>query len=41
MNIIAAEIASAAAERIVGIATDISQAQTVVQSLNRKMSKAA
>lgn len=40
MNTIAAEIAAAAAEKIVGISTDISQAKTVVQSLN-KLSKAA
>ncbi len=41
MNIIAAEIAAEAAEKIVGIPTDINQARTVVQSLNFKMSKAA
>jgi len=40
MNTIAAEIASAAAEKIVGISTDINQAKTVVKSLN-KISKAA
>lgn len=40
MNTIAAEIASAAAEKIVGISTDIDQARSVVQSLN-KLSKAA
>jgi F-type H+-transporting ATPase subunit b len=40
MNTIAAEIASAAAEKIVGMSTDINQAKTVVQSLN-KLSKAA
>lgn len=36
MTSIAAEIASEAAARIVGIKPDISQAQTVVQSLNSK-----
>jgi F-type H+-transporting ATPase subunit b len=41
MNTIAAEIAAEAAEKIVGISTDINQARTVVQSLNFKMSKAA
>ena len=41
MNTIAAEIAAEAAEKIVGISTDIHQAKTVVQSLNFKMSKAA
>ncbi len=40
MNNIAAEIASAAAEKIVGLSTDLNQAKTVVQSLN-KVSKAA
>lgn len=40
MNTIAAEIASAAAEKIVGISTDLDQARSVVQSLN-KLSKAA
>lgn len=40
MNTIAAEVASAAAEKIVGISTDLNQAKTVVKSLN-KMSKAA
>lgn len=41
MHTIAAEIASAAAEKIVGISTDISAAKTVVQSVNDKLSKAA
>jgi F-type H+-transporting ATPase subunit b len=41
MHTIAAEIASAAAEKIVGISTDISAAKTVVQSVNEKLSKAA
>lgn len=40
MNNIAAEIASKAAEKIVGLPTDLNQAKTVVQSLN-KLSKAA
>lgn len=40
MNTIAAEIASAAAEKIVGISSDINQVKSVVQSLN-KLSKAA
>lgn len=40
MNTIAAEVASAAAEKIVGITADLNQAKSVVQSLN-KMSKAA
>lgn len=40
MNNIAAEIASSAAEKIVGLETDLNQAKTVVQSLN-KISKAA
>ncbi|MBI2233772.1 MAG: hypothetical protein HYU57_01995 [Micavibrio aeruginosavorus] len=40
MNTIAAEIASAAAEKIVGISTDLNQAKNVVQSIN-KLSKAA
>ena len=40
MNNIAAEIASSAAEKIVGLSTDLNQAKTVVQSLN-KLSKAA
>ena len=35
MNEIAADIASRAAEKIVGIKPDLKQAQTVVQSLNR------
>lgn len=41
MHTIAAEIASAAAEKIVGISTDISAAKTVVQSVNDRLSKAA
>lgn len=41
MHTIAAEIASAAAEKIVGITTDINAAKTVVQSVNSKLSKAA
>lgn len=41
MHTIAAEIASAAAEKIVGISTDINAAKTVVQSVNNKLSKAA
>jgi F-type H+-transporting ATPase subunit b len=41
MHNIAAEIASAAAEKIVGISTDIKAAKTVVQSVNDKLSKAA
>ncbi|MDB5490844.1 MAG: synthase chain [Micavibrio sp.] len=41
MHTIAAEIASAAAEKIVGISTDLSAAKTVVQSVNSKLSKAA
>ena len=36
MNAIAAEIAAEAAAKIAGIKTDIKQAQTVVQSLNKK-----
>ncbi len=36
MNTIAAEIASAAAEKIVGISTDIGQVKSVVQSLSKK-----
>lgn len=36
MNSIAAEVASEAAKKIVGIDTDIQKAQTVVKSLNRK-----
>jgi F-type H+-transporting ATPase subunit b len=40
MTTIAAEVASAAAEKIVGITADLNQAKSVVQSLN-KMSKAA
>lgn len=36
MTVIAAEIASEAADRIVGIKTDLKQAQSVVQSLNSK-----
>lgn len=40
MNTIAAEIASAAAEKIIGVSTDLSHAKGVVESLN-KMSKAA
>ena len=36
MNAIAAEIAAQAAAKIAGIETDIQQAQTVVQSLNKK-----
>lgn len=36
MNGIAADIASRAAEKIVGIKPDLEQAQTVVQSLNRR-----
>lgn len=40
MNTIAAEIASAAAEKIVGISTDIGQVKSVVQSISR-LSKAA
>lgn len=36
MNTIAAEIASAAAEKIVGISTDIIQVKNVVQSLSKK-----
>lgn len=36
MNTIAAEIASAAAEKIVGISTSISDVKTVVQSLSKK-----
>jgi F-type H+-transporting ATPase subunit b len=41
MHTIAAEIASAAAEKIVGISTDINAAKSVVQSVNSKLSKAA
>lgn len=41
MHTIAAEIAAAAAEKIVGISTDINAAKTVVQSVNDKLSKAA
>lgn len=41
MHTIAAEIASAAAEKIVGISTDLNAAKTVVQSVNSKLSKAA
>ncbi|HEY8191386.1 MAG TPA: hypothetical protein VIG74_03090 [Alphaproteobacteria bacterium] len=36
MDMIAAEIASQAAEKIVGMKADLKQAQTVVQSLNRR-----
>lgn len=36
MDMIAAEIASQAAEKIVGVKADLKQAQTVVQSLNRR-----
>lgn len=36
MNTIAAEIASKAAEKIVGISTDLDQARTVVQNINKK-----
>ncbi len=36
MNTIAAELASEAAEKIVGISTDIKQAKTVVDALNRR-----
>ena len=36
MNTIAADIASRAAEKIVGIKPDLQQAQTVVQALNRR-----
>ena len=36
MNTIAAEIASAAAEKIVGISTDIGQVKSVVQSLSKE-----
>lgn len=41
MNTIAAEIASEAAKRIVGINPDIEQAKTVVKSLNGSNAKAA
>lgn len=41
MDGIAAEIASAAAQKIVGISTDIDSARTVVQDLNNKAKKAA
>jgi F-type H+-transporting ATPase subunit b len=36
MTTIAAEIASQAAKKIVGISTDVSQAKTVVQNINKK-----
>ena len=36
MDSIAAEIASQAAEKIVGIPTDIKQAQSVIQNINKK-----
>ena len=36
MNTIAAEIASKAAEKIVGISTDLDQAKTVVQNISKK-----
>lgn len=41
MNTIAAEIASQAAEKIVGIPADIDQAKTVVRSLHKTTKKAA
>ena len=36
MNTIAAEVARAAAEKIVGISTDLKQAKTVVQAISKK-----
>ncbi|MCB1562731.1 MAG: hypothetical protein KDJ75_04085 [Alphaproteobacteria bacterium] len=41
MNALAAEIASQAAEKIIGVQTDIKQAKTVVESLQSKQAKAA
>ena len=36
MDLIAAEVASEAAEKIVGIATDVDQAKSVIDSINKK-----
>lgn len=41
MNALAAEVAAQAAEKIIGVQTDIKQAQTVVDSLQSKRAKAA
>ncbi|GJL84741.1 MAG: hypothetical protein DHS20C02_05160 [Micavibrio sp.] len=41
MSTIAAEIASQAAEKIVGISTDINQAKTVIESLHKNNKRAA
>ncbi len=41
MSTIAAEIASQAAEKIIGISTDINQAKTVIKSLHKNNKKAA
>ena len=36
MDAIAAEVASSAAEKIVGISTDLKQAKSVVENINKK-----